>query len=89
MSERIEDIIAFRRKKLESLKEAGIDPYPSETARDTTTIEALNNFESLAESQKTVTVSGRIRSIRVQGKVGFMHIEDPSGRLQLFFKADA
>lgn len=88
MSERIEDIISFRKKKLESLKEAGINPYPESTTRDTSAAEALENFDSLVEKQKTITVSGRIRSMRVQGKVGFMHIEDPSGRLQLFFKAD-
>lgn len=88
MTERIDDIISFRKKKLEQLKEMGIDPYPSSTARDIQISTVLEDFEALSTSSKQITVVGRIRSMRVQGKVGFMDIEDPSGRLQIFFKAD-
>jgi lysyl-tRNA synthetase class 2 len=88
MPERIDDIISFRKKKLADLRELGIDPYPSTTARDTEISAALEQFEELSASAKVLIVAGRIRSMRVQGKVGFMDVEDPSGRLQLFFKAD-
>ena len=88
MSERIEDIIEFRRKKLQDLKSKGIDPYPSSTARDHSNTEAIAQFEQLSETKKEITVAGRIKSLRTQGKITFAHIEDPSGKLQLFFKAD-
>jgi lysyl-tRNA synthetase class 2 len=88
MSERIEDIIDFRRKKLAALKAAGIDPYPSSTKRDHSNQEALDNFEALAETKKEITVVGRIRSLRTQGKITFAHIEDGTTKIQLFFKAD-
>lgn len=88
MAERIDDIISFRKKKLEELKDLGIDPYPSSTARDTEISLALSKFEELSSAAKQITIVGRIRSMRVQGKVGFMDIEDPSGRMQIFFKAD-
>lgn len=85
---RMEDIIDFRKKKLEALKDLGIDPYPSSTNRDTTTAEALENYDQLSEGGKKITVAGRIRSLRTQGKIAFAHIEDQSGKLQIFFKAD-
>ncbi len=88
MSERIEDIIEFRKKKLEKLKEMGIDPYPSSTKRDHTAKEALDQFAELSSSQKEITLAGRIRSLRTQGKISFAHIEDGTGKVQLFFKAD-
>ncbi len=88
MSERIEDIIDFRKKKLAALKAVGIDPYPSSTKRDHTNQEALDNFEALAETKKEITVAGRIRSLRTQGKITFAHIEDGTSKIQLFFKAD-
>lgn len=86
MSDRLEDIIAFRKKKLEQIKAAGVDPYPSVTERTHTNKEALDNFELLAG--KTVVLVGRIRSLRVMGKLIFAHIEDGSARIQLLFKAD-
>src|SRR5581483_2790462 len=89
MSERIEDIIEFRKKKLEALKAQGIDPYPSHTDRDTTAAAAIENYDSLAADGKKITVAGRIRSLRTQGKIAFAHIEDGSGKLQIFFKADS
>ncbi len=38
---------------------------------------------------KTVTVAGRIMSKRGMGKVGFVHIADIDGKIQLFVKKDA
>ncbi len=88
MSERLEDIIENRRKKLEALRKLGIDPYPSSTARDHCAREALDKFRALSKKQATITLAGRIRSMRAQGKIAFAHIEDGSGRIQLFFKSN-
>lgn len=88
MSERIEDIIEFRKQKLQKLKELGIDPYPSSTNRDHTSVEALEGFDKLSENKTEITVAGRIRSLRDQGKIAFAHIEDGSGKLQIFFKQE-
>ena len=86
MSERLEDIIAARKQKLENIKNAGLDPYPSATARTHTNAEALENFDSLSE--QTVTLAGRIRSFRDMGKLIFVHIEDGTARIQVLFKTD-
>lgn len=88
LPDRLKDIIDFRKKKLESLRAAGLDPYPSSTGRNMAIAKVLEHFEEIVASGKNVTIAGRIRSMRIQGKVGFMDIEDPSGRMQIFFKAD-
>lgn len=86
MSERLEDIIEARKSKLEQLKQAGIDPYPSVTERTHTNQEALENFEKLQNQE--ITLVGRLRGFRDMGKLIFAHIEDGTGRIQALFKAD-
>ncbi len=86
MSERLEDIIDFRKKKLENLKASGMDPYPSSTGRTHSNKQALEQFSDL--SGQTVTVAGRIRSIRGMGKLLFLHIDDGTGRIQILLKSD-
>lgn len=86
MNDRLEDIINFRKKKLDNLKAAGLDPYPSETARTHSNNEALEQFESL--EGRAITLAGRIRSMRGMGKLIFAHIDDGSGKIQVLIKAD-
>ncbi|MBI5530138.1 MAG: lysine--tRNA ligase [Candidatus Doudnabacteria bacterium] len=86
MSERLEDIIAARKQKLEIIKQAGIDPYPSFNSRTHTNHEALDKFDELGE--QSITLVGRIRSFRDMGKLIFCHIEDGTARIQVLFKSD-
>lgn len=86
MNERLEDIINHRKKKLENLVSAGIDPYPSETARTHSNTEVISKFEQL-EGQ-FVTLVGRVRSMRGMGKLLFLHIDDGTGRIQVLLKSD-
>lgn len=86
MNERLEDIINHRKKKLENLISAGIDPYPSETARTHSNTEALEKFDDLSDRQ--VTLVGRIRSMRGMGKLLFLHIDDGGAKIQVLIKAD-
>ena len=86
MSERLEDIIKSRKLKLENIKKAGVDPYPSSTTRTHTNKQALDDFDNLQE--KEITLVGRIRSFRDMGKILFVHIEDGSSKIQVLFKQD-
>ncbi len=77
-----------RVEKLERLRAAGIEPYPRRVKRTHTIAEALAALEQ-AEATSTesqVAVAGRLRSIRVMGKITFAHIEDGSGSIQLFLR---
>lgn len=84
----INELRDIRLKKLEQLKQKGIDPYPAGCFRSHTAKEAADNFETLSTDQKEISLTGRVRSIRSHGAITFMNLEDESGRLQLFFKKD-
>lgn len=74
-----------RLAKLERLRGAGIDPYPPRSARTSTIAETLEQFDALMEQNATVTLAGRLMGgRRVMGKLAFAHIEDETGRIQLW-----
>ncbi len=79
-----------RRNKLERLRRAGIDPYPARSNRTHTNAQAVAALEETAEGEEppAVTVVGRLVSIRIMGKSSFAHIEDGSGRLQIYLRRD-
>jgi lysyl-tRNA synthetase class 2 len=76
----------YRIEKLEALRAAGIEPYPTRSARDHTAAEALDRFDEL--QNKTITLAGRLMQLREMGKAAFAHIEDGSGRIQIYIKRD-
>lgn len=91
MLEDYSDQVRQRMLKLERIRERGIEPYPARAHRTHTTSEALVAFEEAEASGNdapTVQVAGRLRAIRVMGKSTFAHIEDGSGRIQIYFKQD-
>ena len=73
-----------RLEKLEALRAAGIEPYPTISERTHTAAEALAQYDELQARQ--ITVAGRLMSIRDQGGSVFAHIEDGTGRIQVYFK---
>jgi lysyl-tRNA synthetase class 2 len=81
-----------RLAKAESLEAMGIETYPRRAHRTHTSDQAIAQYEALeakdpdAAQKIEVTVAGRIRRMNVTGKVAFMHIEDASGRVQLFLR---
>lgn len=82
----------IRLEKLETLKKRGVEPYPTRAQRTHTSRQAVAAFEEAEEKGSAqpvqAIVAGRIRSMRVMGKITFAHIEDGEGRLQLFLRAD-
>ena len=82
-----------RRRKMEELKEKGIDPFGhryERTANSSSIKEKYSQYskEELEEMNETVRIAGRIMSKRRQGKVGFMHILDKFGQIQIYIRYD-
>lgn len=75
-----------RLRKLEELKQLGINPYPADATRTHALADVSGTFDEL-EGQE-VTVVGRITNIRKFGKIAFVVVRDQSGSLQLFLKSD-
>lgn len=93
MSDRLEDITQHRLAKLEELRSLGIDPYPPRYHRSHTTAEVLAFFqgdEGEGRGGKTspISLAGRIISSRHMGKASFAHIQDGSGKLQIYLRVD-
>jgi lysyl-tRNA synthetase class 2 len=83
----LEDIIKERRKKLDAIRAAGMDPYPARVARSFEIARAIQNFETLvADAGKKVSLAGRVKSLRDQGKIIFVDIADETGKIQLVLK---
>ncbi|MBI2888376.1 MAG: lysine--tRNA ligase [Candidatus Liptonbacteria bacterium] len=82
----LDDLIAERRKKLEALKAAGVDPYPASVPRTHALGEAREKFAALEKAKKKVSLAGRVMSIRDQGSIIFIDIRDGSGSFQAVLK---
>ncbi len=84
----LEDIRNEKIKKLEILKEKGIEPYPVSVERDFAVSELLENFPKLSKRKKPFFVVGRIMAIRSHGGSIFFDINDGSGQMQAYIKKD-
>ena len=78
-----QDIRAERLKKLELLKEAGMEAYPTSTARDASIADFLSVFKELETSGQQSVIAGRVMSLRGQGGITFVDLFDGTGKVQL------
>jgi lysyl-tRNA synthetase class 2 len=77
---------AARRDKLAALRARGVEPFAYRFARSTTASAAVASFR---EGDATVhRLAGRLVALRPHGRTTFAHLEDGTGRLQLYFKRD-
>ena len=78
---------ARRREELELLEEAGVVTYPYSFDKTHSAREILDQFsDDDNEHLSDVAVAGRIMSIRRMGKASFMHIQDDTGKIQLYLR---
>lgn len=86
------DLEKIRLEKIHRLRAEGIEPYPTRAHLTHTIQDALDLFveseKNGATASEPVTLAGRLRSSRSMGKLAFAHIEDGSGRIQLFLRAN-
>lgn len=81
-----------RLEKIERLRAQGVEPFPHRAQRTHTSQQAIAAYEAAekagVDEPVSVTLAGRVRSMRPMGKITFAHIEDGAGRVQLFFRAN-
>ena len=82
----LQDYRNERLRKLETLRELGVDPYPARSERTHDCGEVLAHYDELAGQE--VVVAGRITSIRSFGKLAFIKLRDQSGEVQLYLQRD-
>lgn len=86
MASRLDEILKERERKITTLKEMGFELYPARSKKDKENKEVVDNFEKY--DGKEMTLAGRIMAWREHGKLIFGQIQDQSGRIQLFIRAD-
>ena len=84
----LEEIRNERIKKLNILKEKGINPFPVSVNRDFLISEALGSFSKLSKKKKASYITGRIMAVRAHGGSIFFDIYDGSGKMQAYLKKD-
>ena len=84
----IDEIRDARIKKLELLKSKGISPYPAESNREISLKEAVDDFSVLEKNGEMKWIAGRIMSIRGQGAIVFITLNDGTASFQGLFKKD-
>lgn len=83
-----EDILKTRLEKKGRLEKVFPSVYPEKASRTHSAAEALSQFETLVSSGESVSLVGRVRSLRVMGKIAFAHIEDGTGKMQVFLSQE-
>ncbi|KAA0543740.1 lysine--tRNA ligase [Bacillus sp. BGMRC 2118] len=92
--EELNDQLKVRREKLHKLREKGLDPFGKRFDRTHASNELLELYgdktkEELDELSIETTIAGRIMTKRGKGKAGFTHIQDLTGKIQLYIRQDA
>ncbi|MDN4620835.1 lysine--tRNA ligase [Paenibacillus sp. PsM32] len=90
----ISELLQIRRDKLDELRGLGIDPFGQKYVRTSTAADVISKYDSLTKEEleeKSITVSlaGRIMAKRGMGKASFAHIQDLSGRIQIYVRQDS
>ncbi len=95
MTEQLDEnkLIALRREKLAGMREQG-NAFPNDFRRDCMAGELHEKYDEMDPAEleaagQRVRVAGRLMSRRIMGKASFSHIQDMSGRIQLFIQRDS
>ncbi|SEG76728.1 lysine--tRNA ligase [Paenibacillus sp. UNC499MF] len=96
MSQELElnELLQIRRDKLDELRGLGVDPFGDKYVRTHTAKQILDAYEETPKEeleQQTVEVSiaGRIMQKRAMGKASFAHLQDITGKIQIYVRQDA
>jgi lysyl-tRNA synthetase class 2 len=86
-----EDLLAERRRKLEQLRSAGIDPFPESFHDRIAVASILERHAALADGEEasdSYRVAGRLIARRGHGRAAFLDLQDRSGKIQLHARED-
>lgn len=83
IQEDINKLMKVRIEKLEELKKENKNPFViTEYNRDSFTKEIIDDFDKY--EGKDVSIAGRLMLKRIMGKASFAHVQDSTGRIQIY-----
>ena len=83
-NKKINELIEVRKEKLRKLIDNDINPFPYKHENTHTVDELIEKEGDLVNSDKVVSVSGRIVSLRNMGKAAFLNIQGNYKRIQCY-----
>lgn len=89
--EELSELLLQRRRKVNALWEAGINPYPNNFKPQHTSADLLAEYghvEQIEAPDKEFILAGRIIARRSFGKAAFVQLQDRAGRIQLYLRKD-
>lgn len=87
------DQMQVRLEKLAQLQEKGIEPFGKKYQRTHLAQEIRTEYEHLDKAEleeiaMSVSIAGRLIRKRIQGKASFAHLQDMSGKIQIYVRLD-
>ena len=82
----LQEIIKHRFEKLDNIKNLGINHYAYNYNKTLTVDHIINNSDEIINTE--VKIAGRMVSFRKMGKASFTHLQDGTGKLQIYLKND-
>lgn len=84
---------AEKRKKLNALREKGVNPYPYTFDRNVSVSELIAKYkDTLQAGEKKLDtnfrIAGRLMTLRAMGKASFFNVQDQTGSLQVYVKTE-
>ncbi len=91
--EEINELIEQRIKKLDEMRQAGMEPFGGVFYAEDHAADLQSKFGSLSKEELeagpvTCSLAGRVIMMRDFGKAAFAHIQDSTGRMQVYFRKD-
>ncbi|MBI4686178.1 MAG: lysine--tRNA ligase [Nitrospirae bacterium] len=91
--EETNELIQERIKKLQRLKDSGVDPYGVSFDAKDKAREIIDKYGHIAKEEfetknDNCTIAGRIVAMRDFGKACFAHVQDITGKIQVYLRKD-
>lgn len=93
-SQEMNDQLVVRREKMQHLREEGVEPFSAGFQRTHLAKELHDKYGELSKEEINdgpeviASIAGRIMTKRGKGKVGFAHLQDMSGQIQIYVRKD-
>lgn len=92
-TEETSELLTIRREKVDALRELGVDPFgdqfsPTHHAQNILDSSESKSKEELEATPIKVRIAGRMMQKRDMGKAAFAHLQDLTGRIQIYVRQD-
>lgn len=93
LTEELNDQQIIRREKMQALADSGSDPFGHRFERSANSAELKEKYadldkEALNDLNESAVIAGRLMTKRGKGKVGFAHVQDRDGQIQIYVRKD-